>query len=643
MELENKTVYDVYSSDCNSLLKPHIYNDIFVATSVSCNIGETAIARMFKLQFPNMTWIATVAHPSMMTTSPLVISPFTKGDVAHGYRKNNYLVVASQQGMVTKLMYSDDGRYIAMVGAINLHHKILEGASDPAHSRMFYLTENREVVRLDLITMDIRILPSDNLTAIVACVISPKYRRATKILQNKATGEYRIANFNLDSQQEEGTTDIIPQLYDSQGIYSFILDSSEDNAYFIKSCTNGKTLVQVYVPTLVVKASFLWDKNYVAVAQTPIITDQYLYYATAQLTQTTEFLRFDLSTGPNFTTTKVFSTLRYVPRVMDLDHTLPQYAYIALDTAVRQMVVTNDAAMLTERRKLVFSELDYAPGAVFVASNIDVDHNLLFLASSNGLIFVIDVDGETTLGFKIAMGMLGAAFGAIFLVILFIFLIRNSYRLRKLRVREVQMERLLEERLLDDSSNSSYSHNEPQKSWLINFNELQFEDRISEGSFGVIFKGRLRGIAVAIKKLKVDGEIEFHQEAKVLASLRHPNTVLFMGICVTEQYNFMVTEYCGGGSLESWLYTRRKRNGKCFHKAATFKKKVKLLMDVISGMVYLHTMTDPQNTSEAKPLIHRDLKVCLCDIYNNNCSLPIFFLMMLKMLPKYVILVLVSF
>jgi hypothetical protein len=41
------------------------------------------------------------------------------------------------------------------------------------------------------------------------------------------------------------------------------------------------------------------------------------------------------------------------------------------------------------------------------ASNIDVDHNLLFLASSNGLIFVIDVDGETTLGFKIA-GMLGA-------------------------------------------------------------------------------------------------------------------------------------------------------------------------------------------------------------------------------------------
>src|SRR5205085_1737532 len=145
-------------------------------------------------------------------------------------------------------------------------------------------------------------------------------------------------NFRLDDMSLIQSTGPISSLSGSAGLYGFVLDVEQVNGYFVRSCPLGKALVKVHIPTLTVFPPYIWDSDYIAVAQTPLITDRYLYYTTSQLTQTTEYLRFDLqSPGPNFTFTKTLSKFRYAPRVMSLDNALPQYSYVALDTAAHQM------------------------------------------------------------------------------------------------------------------------------------------------------------------------------------------------------------------------------------------------------------------------------------------------------------------
>jgi mitogen-activated protein kinase kinase kinase 9 len=56
-------------------------------------------------------------------------------------------------------------------------------------------------------------------------------------------------------------------------------------------------------------------------------------------------------------------------------------------------------------------------------------------------------------------------------------------------------------------------------SYEINYNELSFEKKIAEGSFGIIYKGKWRGTTVAIKELKA----EFLQEKSIIDFLSKTN------------------------------------------------------------------------------------------------------------------------
>jgi mitogen-activated protein kinase kinase kinase 9 len=88
----------------------------------------------------------------------------------------------------------------------------------------------------------------------------------------------------------------------------------------------------------------------------------------------------------------------------------------------------------------------------------------------------------------------------------------------------------------------------------IDFDELIFESQISEGGYGIIYKGLWRETTVAIKMFKIESDSavrDFFSECAAMEALRHPNVVMFLGAC-TKSPNFaIILEFCSRGSLWS--------------------------------------------------------------------------------------------
>ena len=88
---------------------------------------------------------------------------------------------------------------------------------------------------------------------------------------------------------------------------------------------------------------------------------------------------------------------------------------------------------------------------------------------------------------------------------------------------------------------------------LIDPNEISSLRRIGGGGFGDVYKATWHSLPVAVKKLKgIDTNCgatlrELANEAGMLAELRHPNVVLFLGVVMTNEYVGLVTEFMAGG------------------------------------------------------------------------------------------------
>jgi serine/threonine protein kinase len=103
----------------------------------------------------------------------------------------------------------------------------------------------------------------------------------------------------------------------------------------------------------------------------------------------------------------------------------------------------------------------------------------------------------------------------------------------------------------------------------------------------------------------------FEHEVQILRSLRHPNIVLFMGVSINDTKRFIVTELMPGKSLDIMIHKHSKRITNKYHNALTFDRKVDLLLDVIRGMQYLHSLQPA--------IVHRDLKPSNI-LVRTNCS-----------------------
>ncbi|MBA0622562.1 hypothetical protein Godav_008093 [Gossypium davidsonii] len=136
--------------------------------------------------------------------------------------------------------------------------------------------------------------------------------------------------------------------------------------------------------------------------------------------------------------------------------------------------------------------------------------------------------------------------------------------------------------------------------WTIDLRKLNMGSAFAQGAFGKLYKGTYNGEDVAIKILERPEnspekaqvmEQQFQQEVMMLATLKHPNIVRFIGACRKPMVWCIVTEYAKGGSVRQFLTRRQNR-------AVPLKLAVKQALDVARGMAYVHGLG----------FIHRDLK-----------------------------------
>ncbi|CAE7434990.1 ILK1 [Symbiodinium natans] len=93
---------------------------------------------------------------------------------------------------------------------------------------------------------------------------------------------------------------------------------------------------------------------------------------------------------------------------------------------------------------------------------------------------------------------------------------------------------------------------------------------------------------------------ELLHEIQLLASLRHPDVVLFLGACLHPNYPIMfVSEFMGGGDLEHFMCNMREK-----HQVAAWKPPLWRMVDwscaIGRALAFLHGF--------AVPIVHRDLK-----------------------------------
>ncbi|CAL9199857.1 serine/threonine-protein kinase STY13 isoform X1 [Musa acuminata AAA Group] len=136
--------------------------------------------------------------------------------------------------------------------------------------------------------------------------------------------------------------------------------------------------------------------------------------------------------------------------------------------------------------------------------------------------------------------------------------------------------------------------------WTIDLRKLSMGVAFAQGAFGKLYRGTYDGEDVAIKLLEKPEndperaqlmEQQFGQEVTMLANLKHPNIVRFIGACRKPMVWCIVTEYAKGGSVRQFLMKRQNRS-------VPLKLAVKQALDIAKGMEYVHGLG----------FIHRDLK-----------------------------------
>lgn len=135
--------------------------------------------------------------------------------------------------------------------------------------------------------------------------------------------------------------------------------------------------------------------------------------------------------------------------------------------------------------------------------------------------------------------------------------------------------------------------------WEVALDEVQvLGNCLGEGKSGIVYHGSMAGTDVAVKLLHQSDSpaalAELTEEARLLATLRHPNIVLFLGAATVPPKPMIVTEWCDGGALNSALEEHTL--------PISSWTRLKFMSQAAAGMAYLHM----------NAMVHQDLKPANC-------------------------------
>ncbi|PPD96809.1 hypothetical protein GOBAR_DD06163 [Gossypium barbadense] len=140
-------------------------------------------------------------------------------------------------------------------------------------------------------------------------------------------------------------------------------------------------------------------------------------------------------------------------------------------------------------------------------------------------------------------------------------------------------------------------------------NDFSPENKISAGSFGIIYKGKLwDGRKVAIKRGETGQKIKkfqeketaFESELAFLSRLHHKHLVRLVGYCDEKDQRLLVYEYTKNGAVHDHLHDKN-NVVKTSSLINSWKMRIKIALDAARGIKYLHKYAVP-------PIIHRDIK-----------------------------------
>jgi len=141
---------------------------------------------------------------------------------------------------------------------------------------------------------------------------------------------------------------------------------------------------------------------------------------------------------------------------------------------------------------------------------------------------------------------------------------------------------------------SSTAHSVP----VIKPEELKLESIVGEGQYGLVYKGKCRDTAVAVKVLNNrewdDAVIHaFSKEVEIMSKLNHPNVVTLLGACTEDRQSLCIVTELLEVDLRTVLHNHEIQLSNL--------QKFNFAIDVAQGMVWLHN-------AKPHPIIHRDLK-----------------------------------
>ncbi|KAM0943904.1 putative protein kinase RLK-Pelle-DLSV family [Dioscorea sansibarensis] len=130
-------------------------------------------------------------------------------------------------------------------------------------------------------------------------------------------------------------------------------------------------------------------------------------------------------------------------------------------------------------------------------------------------------------------------------------------------------------------------------------NNFSFENKLGEGGFGPVYKGKLDdGQEIAVKtlsKTSIQGRDEFKNEVMLIAKLQHRNLVRLLGCCIHGEERILIYEYLPNKSLDAFLFDKERSA------LLDWRTRYRIIEGISRGLLYLHQ-------DSRFRIIHRDLK-----------------------------------